>query len=134
VGERSLLALLGCPALLRCGSSLRARVVGCVAAWGRAWSAGWSVRAWGSPLFGGLPLLFFPYSCPFGVRPWLGVPSLAYVGCSCSALAWLLTSRVVSHFSSRSVSFPLSFIIITFLSVLRGFLGFLFTFIYRVTQ
>jgi hypothetical protein len=31
--------------------------------------SGWSVRAWGLPLLGGLPLLFFPFLL-VGLRPW----------------------------------------------------------------
>jgi hypothetical protein len=61
--------------------------------------SGWSacprmgVRAWGSPLLGSLPLLFFPCLARLVSAPGCGVPSVAYVGLLFPCLAWLLVAR-----------------------------------------
>jgi hypothetical protein len=70
--------------------------------------SGWSVRAWGSPLLGSLPLLFFPFLL-VGLRPW----RLVFPRLLCGVFVFLACSvagcQVASRLSSRSVSFPLFF-------------------------
>lgn len=61
---------------------------------------GCAVRAWGLPLLGGLPLLFFPCLALLVSAPGCGVPSVAYVGFSCSSLARLLVAP------GRPLAFP----------------------------
>lgn len=64
------------------------------------WLSGWvgrlplvGVRAWGLPLFGGLPLLLFPCLARLVSAPGCVVPSVAYVGWLFPCLAWLLAAR-----------------------------------------
>jgi hypothetical protein len=108
-------------------------------AWGRGWGWGWSacprmgVRAWGLPLLGGLPLLFFP-CLAVGVALLAALfPSWLVCGVFVFLACLVAGCQVASRLSSRSVSFPLFFFYYTTFSwfcamFLWFFLWFLFSF------
>ncbi|MDJ0589863.1 MAG: hypothetical protein QNJ72_07685 [Pleurocapsa sp. MO_226.B13] len=92
-GEREESGWVGVFPLLRaCGAGWSVRVVVC--------AAGLSAGAWGLPLLGSLPLLFFPCLALLVSAPGCGVPSVAYVGFLCSSLARLLVAK------RRPLAFP----------------------------
>jgi hypothetical protein len=80
-----------------------------VGRWGRAvgwrWLCAW---AWGSPLLGSLPLLFFPLAARLVSAPWL---RCAVWGCLFAALPRLLVCQV-SPLAFPRASFLTYFIII----------------------
>jgi hypothetical protein len=67
------------------------------------------VRAWGLPLFGGLPLLLFPF-LPVGVALLAALfPARLFCGVFVFLACSVAGCQVASRLSSRSVSFPLFF-------------------------